>query len=152
MLAALRPRMLELAAQRASGAHPYFVPPEHTAQARAVLGPEPLLAPEQTVLLETDPDRARRLARQFTTRYLALPNYANNLRELGWKDEDLTEGGSDALVDALVAWGDPETIIQRVRAHLDAGADHVCIQPLTGSAGELLEHLRILAHSDVVET
>ncbi|MBB6552614.1 LLM class F420-dependent oxidoreductase [Nonomuraea rubra] len=152
VLAALRPRMLELAAQRASGAHPYFVPPEHTAQARAVLGPEPLLAPEQTVLLETDPDRARRLARQFTTRYLALPNYANNLRELGWKDEDLTEGGSDALVDALVAWGDPETIIQRVRAHLDAGADHVCIQPLTGSAGELLEHLRILAHSDVVET
>ncbi|WP_240972290.1 TIGR03620 family F420-dependent LLM class oxidoreductase [Nonomuraea composti] len=150
VLAALRPKMLELAASRASGAHPYFVTPDHTARARAVLGPEPLLAPEQTVLLETDRDRARSIARQFTTRYLALPNYANNLRELGWTDEDLADGGSDALVDAVVVWGDPEVIAGRVQAHLDAGADHVCIQPLTGSAEELLDHLRTLARSDIV--
>ncbi|GAA2206894.1 LLM class F420-dependent oxidoreductase [Nonomuraea monospora] len=152
LLAALRGKMLELAAQRAYGAHPYFVTPEHTARARAVLGPEPVLAPEQTVILESDADRARQIARGFTARYLALPNYANNLLDLGWKEDDLAGGGSDALVDAIVAWGDPETIIERVRAHLDAGADHVCIQPLADSPQRLMEHLRVLARSDVVAT
>ncbi|MEV1243648.1 LLM class F420-dependent oxidoreductase [Nonomuraea sp. NPDC050022] len=152
LLAALRPKMLDLAAKRAQGAHPYFVTPEHTARARAVLGPDPVLAPEQTVLLDTDPERARRTARGFTKHYLTLPNYANNLRELGWDDKDLADGGSDALVDAIVAWGEPETIIERVRAHLDAGADHVCIQPLAETAGDMLEHLRILAQSDVVSS
>ncbi|WP_336207227.1 LLM class F420-dependent oxidoreductase [Nonomuraea sp. LPB2021202275-12-8] len=152
LLAALRPKMLELAAQRSYGAHPYFVTPEHTARARAILGPDPMLAPEQTVVLDTDPERARQTARRFMSLYLSLPNYVNNLRDLGWEDKDFADGGSDALVDAIVAWGDPETIIERVRAHLDAGADHVCIQPLAGSARETLEHLRILAHSDVVSS
>ncbi|MBF8189384.1 TIGR03620 family F420-dependent LLM class oxidoreductase [Nonomuraea sp. K274] len=145
VLAALRTKMLELAAQRTHGAHPYFVTPEHTARARATLGPDPVLAPEQTVLLDADPERARQTARQFTTRYLALPNYANNLRDLGWDDKDLANGGSDALVDAIVAWGDPEKIVERVRAHHDAGADHVCIQPLAATSSEMLEHLRVLA-------
>jgi probable F420-dependent oxidoreductase len=150
LLAALRTGMLELAAQRTHGAHPYFVTPDHTARARAILGHDPVLAPEQTVVLDTDPERARRTARRFTSRYLSLPNYVNNLRELGWDDEDLADGGSDALVDAIVAWGDPETIIERVRAHLHAGADHVCIQPLANTPREMLEHLRVLAQSDVV--
>ncbi|HUR03267.1 MAG TPA: LLM class F420-dependent oxidoreductase [Nonomuraea sp.] len=152
LLGALRGKMLELAAARTQGAHPYFVTPEHTARARALLGPDPVLAPEQTVVLDTDPDRARRTARRFMSLYLALPNYANNLRDLGWVDKDLVNGGSDALVDAIVAWGDPETIIERVRAHLDAGADHVCVQPLAETAGETLEHLRVLARSDLTST
>ncbi|MEU0568160.1 LLM class F420-dependent oxidoreductase [Nonomuraea sp. NPDC005983] len=150
MLAALRTRMLELAAQRTHGAHPYFVTLEHTARARAILGPDPVLAPEQTVVLDTDPERARQTARRFTSFYLRLPNYANNLRDLGWGDQDLANGGSDALVDALVAWGDPETIIERVRAHHDAGADHVCVQPLAETAGDMVEHLRILARSGLI--
>ncbi|MFG2071314.1 TIGR03620 family F420-dependent LLM class oxidoreductase [Nonomuraea maritima] len=145
LLAALRTNMLELAAQRAQGAHPYFVTPEHTAQARETLGPEPVLAPEQTVLLETDPGRAREVARRFTSRYLALPNYVNNLRSLGWDQADLEDGGSDALVDAIVVWGEPEKVIERVRAHHEAGADHVCVQPLADNAREMLQHLRILA-------
>ena len=145
MLAALRPGMLELAGTRTAGAHPYFVTPEHTARARAVLGPEPVLAPEQTVVLTTDPDRARAIARTFTTGYLAMPNYANNLRELGWDEREFANGGSDALVDAIVAWGDPETIAERVRAHHDAGADHVCVQPLAGTLDEQLAQLRALA-------
>ncbi|MEV0200106.1 LLM class F420-dependent oxidoreductase [Nonomuraea sp. NPDC050691] len=150
LLAALRPRMLELAARRAQGAHPYFVTPDHTARAREALGPDPVLAPEQTVLLDTDPERARQTARRFMSLYLGLPNYVNNLRDLGWSEEDVAGGGSDALVDAIVAWGEPETVIERVRAHLDAGADHVCVQPLAGTPRELLEHLRILASADLV--
>ena len=145
VLAALRPRMLELAAERTQGAHPYFTPPEHTARARAVLGPEPLLAPEQTVLLETDPTRARETARAFMGRYLAAPNYANNLKDLGWDDKDIADGGSDALVDSIVAWGDAEKIAERVRAHHDAGADHVCLQPLADTTSGVLEQLRALA-------
>lgn len=152
LLAALRPKMLELAAQRAQGAHPYFVPVEHTARARAVLGPEPILAPEQTVVLDTDPERARRTARRFMSLYLALPNYVNNLRDLGWSDEDFAGGGSDALVDAIVVWGEPEKIIERVRAHLDAGADHVCVQPLADTPRDALEHLRVLAAADLAST
>ncbi len=132
VLAALRRRMLELARDRAAGAHPYFVPPEHSAAARAILGPGPLLAPEQAVLLETDPTEARRLARDFCKGYLGLPNYTNNLRALGFTDDDLAPPGSDRLVDAIVAWGDEAAIATRVHAHLDAGADHVCIQVVGG--------------------
>jgi probable F420-dependent oxidoreductase len=145
MLAALRRRMLELAAQRTHGAHTYFVPPEHTARARAVLGPDPVLAPEQAFVLDTGPARARRAAREYMAFYLALPNYLNNLRELGWTDADFADGGSDALVDSIVAWGEREVIVDRVRAHLDAGADHVCVQPVAKTAGEMMEHLRVLA-------
>lgn len=145
VLAALRRGMLELARDRAQGAHPYFTTPEHTARARAILGSEPLLAPELTVVVETDAVRARQIARDFMSGYLALPNYANNLRDLGWDERDLAGGGSDALVDAIVAWGDAAAIAERVRAHLDAGADHVCVQPVTQTAEEQLAQLRQLA-------
>ena len=130
-LAALGPKMLRLSAERSWGAHPYFVPVEHTSFARETMGPGPLLAPEQAVVLETDPDKARAIGREHTTGYLTLPNYTNNLRRFGFTDEDLTGGGSDRLVDAIVAWGDAEVIADRVRAHRDAGADHVCLQVLT---------------------
>jgi probable F420-dependent oxidoreductase len=130
VLAALRPAMLRLARERARGAHPYFIPPEHTARARAILGRGVWLAPEQMVLLETDADRARAVARANMQIYLGLPNYQNNLKWLGFGDADLADGGSDRLVDAIIAWGDEEAIRRRIRAHLDAGADHVCIQPL----------------------
>ena len=128
MLAALGPRMLELAKQRAAGAHPYFVPVEHTAYAREVLGPGPLLAPEVAVVLETDRTRALELARQYASIYLPLPNYTNNLRRFGFTDEDIEGGGSDRLIEAVVPWGEAATVADRVRAHLDAGADHVCVQ------------------------
>ncbi len=130
VLAALGPKMLALAARRSRGAHPYFVPVEHTARARQTLGMGPLLAPEQAVILEPSPSTARAIARQHMARYLALPNYTNNLRRLGFDDRDLAGGGSDRLVDAIVAWGDAEAIVTRVRAHHDAGADHVSIQVL----------------------
>ncbi|NUW42645.1 TIGR03620 family F420-dependent LLM class oxidoreductase [Nonomuraea rhodomycinica] len=148
VLAALRPRMLELARDRADGAHSYFVPPEHTAAARGILGPDRLLIPEQAVVLETDPVRAREIARAHMAYYLNLPNYTNNLRELGYTDEDLAGGGSDRLADAIVAWGDAAAIAARVRAHLDAGADHVAIQPIASGAPDLadaLTQLRLLA-------
>jgi probable F420-dependent oxidoreductase len=122
--------MLELARDRTRGAHPYFVPPEHTEIARTILGDDRLLAPEQMVVLDTDPDRARTVARATMSRYVELPNYANNLLRLGFTEEDLTGAISDRLVDAIVAWGDVETIATRVRAHHDAGADHVCVQVL----------------------
>ncbi|MFF0496507.1 LLM class F420-dependent oxidoreductase [Nocardia aobensis] len=131
VLAALGPRMLRLAARRGVGAHTYFVPVEHTAVAREAMGRDALLAPAQTVVLDTDPGRARALARKFMRLYLTLPNYTNNLRRLGWGDDDLAGGGSDRLVDAIVAWGSLEQIAARVQAHLDAGADHVCVQVLT---------------------
>ncbi len=130
-LAALGPRMLRLAAERSLGAHPYFVPAEHTAMARETLGAAPLLAPEVTVVLEADPASAREVARTFTSGYLALPNYADNLRRLGFVDEDLASGGSDRLVDAVVCWGDPASAAARVRRHFEAGADHVCLQVVT---------------------
>jgi probable F420-dependent oxidoreductase len=104
-----------------------------------------LLAPEQAVVLDTDPARARQTARRHMAGYLALPNYLNNLRDLGWNEKDFANGGSDALVDAIVSWGDPQAIAERVRAHHDAGADHVCIQPLADTPGEMLKHLRVLA-------
>jgi probable F420-dependent oxidoreductase len=130
VLAALGPKMLTLAAKRAQGAHSYFVPPEHTAQARDQLGPDSWLIPEQAVVLENDSERAREIARRHTSRYLRLPNYTNNLRRLGFGDEDLAGSGSDRLVDAMVAWGDENAIVGRVRAHLNAGTDHVCVQVL----------------------
>ncbi len=128
LLAALGPRMLELAGERTDGAHPYFVPVEHTRMARERLGPEGVLAVEVTAVLETDAALARETARSFAVRYLGLENYANNLRRLGWPDEDLADGGSNRLLDAVVPQGDAAAIARRVREHLDAGADHVCVQ------------------------
>jgi len=128
--------MLELAASRADGAHPYFVPIEHTPFARETLGPECCLAVEQTAVLSTDPGAARRIGRGFAKHYLALPNYANNLRRLGWSDEDIANDGSDRLIDAVVAWGDVDTIVARVKAHLDSGADHVCVQLRADSSAD----------------
>lgn len=147
VLAALRPRMLELAAEMAQGAHPYFVPPEHTARAREILGAGPILAPEQKVLLETNATKAREVARAAMKIYAGLPNYQNNLRWLGYGDADFADGCSDRLVDAIVAWGDEKAIAARVQAHLDAGADHVCIQPLRadGQPGPDWNILRALA-------
>lgn len=131
VLAALGPRMLDLAQRRSAGAHPYLAPVEHTRRAREALGAGPLLAPEQAVVLATDPAEARRIARIHLARYLQAPNYANNWRRLGFTEQDLADGGSDQLVDALVAWGDVEAIRARVAAHIAAGADHVCLQALT---------------------
>jgi probable F420-dependent oxidoreductase len=128
VLAALGPRMLALAAERTQGAHPYLVTPEHTAKARVALGPGRWLLPEQAVVLETDPGQARAIARRHISRYLNLPNYTNNWRRLGFTDNDLLGQASDRLVDALVAWVDVEVVTQRVNEHLDAGADHVCVQ------------------------
>ncbi len=136
VLAALGPKMLELSAARTAGAHPYFVPVEHTPIARRVLGPEPLLAVEQAVVFESDPDIAREIARDHMKGYLRLDNYANNLRRLGWTDEDVT-GLSDRLVDAVVAWGSHDAIIERIAAHFRAGADHVCVQPLARQAAPI---------------
>lgn len=130
VLAALGPLMLKLAAEKTQGAHPYFVPVEHTTRARVSLGAGPLLAPEQAVVFETDPARARAIARKHTTSYLRLENYTANLRRLGFGDADLEDGGSDRLVDAVVAWGDAGQVKERIQAHLAAGADHVCIQVL----------------------
>lgn len=131
VIAALGPKMLALAAEKVEGAHPYFVPVEHTATARQTLGQGPLLCPEQAVVLETDPVRARELARSHMHVYIQQPNYANSLRRLGFTDADLADGGSDRLVDAIVAWGDEQAAVDRVRAHLDAGADHVAVQAVS---------------------
>ena len=130
VLAALGPNMMKLAAEETDGAHPYFVPVEHTRQARVILGPDALLAPEQAVVLETDPIRARAIARSHTQNYLRLPNYANNLRRLGYSEQDLAGSGTDRLVDDIVAWGDLDQVTSRIRSHLEAGADHVCVQVL----------------------
>jgi len=130
VLAALGPRMLELAAERAAGALLYNGPPEATAAARSVLGAGPLLAVEQAVLLEDDPAEARRTARDFIAFYMSLPNYVRAWDRVGFGPEERADGCSDRMVDAVVAWGSPETIAARVRAHLGAGADHVCLQVL----------------------
>ena len=144
VLAALGPKMLALAAERTAGAHPYFVPPEHTAIAREIMGPDALLAPEQKVCLETDPEAARALARENMSFYMDLPNYVNNLHRLGFTEADTSEL-SDRLVDAVVAWGDLDSIKARIQAHHDAGADHVAVQALS-PRGELpLAQWRTLA-------
>ena len=143
LLAALRPKMLALSGEQSAGAHPYFTPPEHTARARELLGPEPVLAPEQMVLLESDPATARGTARAAMKVYLGLPNYRNNLKWLGFGEDDFADGGSDRLVDAIVAWGDEAALRERIEAHFRAGADHVCIQPLNPS-GEAVPHLEVL--------
>jgi probable F420-dependent oxidoreductase len=146
VLAALGPRMLELAAARTAGAHPYFVPVAHTARARGILGPGPLLAPEVAVVLDTDPVRARELARRYAAIYLDLPNYTENLRTLGYGDEDIEGGGSDRLIDAVIGWGDTDAVASRIHEHLDAGADHVCIQVVADhQAFPLAEYRRLAA-------
>lgn len=131
VLAALGPLMLKLSAERADGAHPYNSTPEHTRQARQLLGPNPYLCPEQAIILETDPAKARAIARKFLGIYLGLPNYTNNFLRLGFQESDISGGGSDKLIDAVVAWGDLKTTLNRIREHHSAGADHVCIQVLT---------------------
>src|SRR5574340_830267 len=136
-LAALGPRMLELAGARSAGAHPYFVPVEHTAYAREILGPRPLLAPEVAVVLESDPGRARAIAREHMKVYLALPNYTNNLLRLGYAEDDVANGGSDRLVDALIPWGDLGRIVDGITRHYAAGADEVAIQVLTAEPDRL---------------
>jgi probable F420-dependent oxidoreductase len=128
ILAALGPKMLELSAERADGAHPYNVTPEHTRKARALLGVGKLLCVEQAAILETNPAKARATARQFLSIYLGLPNYVNNWRRLGFTDADVAGGGSDRLVDALIVWGDEKAIRARIAEHWQAGADHVCVQ------------------------
>ena len=133
-VAALGPKMLELARDRSAGAHPYLVTPEHTALARETMGPDALLAVEQGVVLDTDPDAARAVARNALSIYATLPNYTNNWKRLGFTDDDV-ETLSDRLVDALVAWGDVDAVAARVQAHRDAGADHVCVQ-LLAAPGE----------------
>jgi len=145
VIAALRPRMLELARDHTDGAHPYLVTPEHTERARSILGRGPILAPEQGVIVETDPARARAAGRQHLSRYLRLPNYVNNFREMGFGDADVAGEGSDRLVDALIAWGDVDAIVARVRQHRDAGADHVAIQAIAPEPDRALEDLRVLA-------
>jgi probable F420-dependent oxidoreductase len=144
VLAALRPQMLALARDRADGAHPYFVPVAHTAAARQILGAGKLLIPEQAVVVSDDASEARRIAREHMKGYLQLPNYVNNLTHLGYSDEDVSAGGSDRLVDAVVAWGAPQYIAKRAREHLDSGADHVLLQPL-GDLGDALRQLDVLA-------
>jgi probable F420-dependent oxidoreductase len=137
LLAALGPKMLALAAEKADGAHPYLVSPEHTANARPILGPGKILAPDQKVLLETDPSDARRIARLHLSGYLSQPNYRNSFIRQGFAADDLDGGGSDRLVDAIVAWGSIDTVVARVRAHRDAGADHVAVQVLPRDMGYL---------------
>src|SRR5918994_3447034 len=129
-LAALRPRMLELAGERSAGAHTYFVPVEHTRIARERLGPGALLAPELACVVDTDPARARAVARDYAKLYLGLRNYTKNLLDFGFTEIDLADGGSDRLIDTVIPHGSAEAIAQVVRAHLEAGADHVCLQPL----------------------
>jgi probable F420-dependent oxidoreductase len=149
VLAALGPRMLELSAERAAGAHPYFVPVEHTSFARSTLGPTPLLATEVAVVLETDPTAARALAREYASIYLGLPNYTQNLRTFGFDDDDINDGGSDRLIDAIIPWGDADTIAGRVAEHHDAGANHVCVQVVSasGRTGFPLAEYRELAQT-----
>jgi probable F420-dependent oxidoreductase len=145
-LAALGPKMLELAATRTAGVHPYLVTPEHSRIARDAVGPDAMVATEQGVILETDPERARSIARTNLAGYFTLPNYTNNWKRLGFGDDEIADGGSDRLIDALVAWGDEDAIASRIREHRDAGASHVCIQVLTDKPGALpLEEWRILA-------
>lgn len=130
LVAALGPKMIEVAAEYADGTHPYNVTPEHTANSRSALGPDKWLCPEQMVVLETDPATARGIARKALALSFSLPNYRNSYLRLGFSTDDLENGGSDKLIDAIVAWGDESAIRDRIQQHWDAGANHVCIQPL----------------------
>lgn len=130
VLAALGPRVVKLSGERTAGAHPYFTTPRHTRSARDILGDGPLLAPEQTVVVGLDPDQARTIARKFAARYLGLVNYRNSLLREGWTEEDVSNAGSDRLVEEVVLMGSAEEVADGVRAHLEAGADHVCIQDI----------------------
>jgi probable F420-dependent oxidoreductase len=132
VIAALGPKVLELSARRSAGAHPYLTTPEHTAQARNLVGTSVFLAPEHKVVLSTDPEAARELGRQSVGFYLGLSNYVNNWKRLGFTDADVAEPGSDRLIDAVVAHGSPTDVAARLNEHLDAGADHVTIQVLGG--------------------
>lgn len=136
ILAALGPKMLELSATAADGAHPYFTVPDHTALAREIIGPDKYLAPEQMCVLETDPGRARDIARANMARYLQLPNYTNNLQRMGFEEAEINDI-SDRLVDAIVVWGDIDTVVARLQEHIDAGADHVCVQALVEDPNDL---------------
>ena len=148
VLAALGPKVLRLAAERTAGAVPYLVTPEHTRQARDILGPDPLLAPEHKVVLDTDLRRARALGRARVRKpYLGMVNYTSNLRRLGWTEDDLSDGGSDALIDALVAHGSAEQVASQLRMHLDAGADHVVVQLLTEQDADPAPGYRQLAQA-----
>jgi probable F420-dependent oxidoreductase len=148
VLAALGPRVLTLAAERTAGAIPYLVPPEHTRRAREILGPDKLLAPEHKAVLDADPQRARALgSRRVRTPYLGLVNYTSNLRRLGFTDADLADGGSDRLIDALVAHGSPDQVAARLTEHLDAGADHVCVQLLTEASEDPVPRYAELARA-----
>ncbi len=148
VLAALGPRVLRLARDRTAGAIPYLVPPEHTRLAREILGPGPLLAPEQKAVLDTDVSRARALGRERVRKpYLGLVNYTSNLRRLGWTDADLTGGGSDALIDALVAHGTADEVAGQLGRHLQAGADHVVVQVLTAPGADPLPAYQQLARA-----
>jgi probable F420-dependent oxidoreductase len=133
VLGALGPNMMQLARERTAGAHPYFVPVEHTKQARAILGPDRLLAPEQAVVFAKTREAARGLGDTYMRTYLALPNYRNNLIRLGWPDAELTPPGSDRLFDAVVAWGEDEEIAAKLRRHLEAGANQVAVSVLTAT-------------------
>jgi probable F420-dependent oxidoreductase len=149
VLAALGPRMLTLAAEQTVGAHPYFTPPEHTAFARSVLGKSPLLVPEQAVSLAADPGApagGRAAARAYAARYLRLPNYTRNLERLGFGPGDLADGGSDRLIDAIIPSG-LQAAAERVREHLDAGADHVVLQPLDDEGAFAPGQLNALAQA-----
>ena len=145
VLAALGPKMLQLSAERAAGAHPYNTTPKHTAQARELLRLDPYLCPEQGVVLEADPAKARAIAREFLGVYLTLPNYTNNFLRLGFTEADFKNGGSDKLIDAIIAWGDLPSVVRRIQEHLSAGADHVCIQVLTEPGGFPMREYRELA-------
>jgi probable F420-dependent oxidoreductase len=136
LLAALGPKMIELSRDAADGAHPYWTTPEHTAQARAILGPDKLLCVEQKVVLSTDPSVARELAAQAVGTYADLPNYRNNWKRLGFTDDEI-ERREPRFIDAVVAWGDADAIRARLQAHYDAGATHVCIQPLSADRGQV---------------
>src|ERR1700688_619560 len=144
VIAALHPKMLALSAAEANGTHTYFVPPEHTAKARAQIGPNAMLCAAQAVILETDAAKARKAAREYMKTYVPrLPNYTNNLKALGWDDKDFENGCSDRLVDAIVAWGTEDKIRDRIDAHLKAGASHVCFLPIR-SDDALKPHLRAI--------
>jgi probable F420-dependent oxidoreductase len=144
LVGGLGPEMLAVARDQSDGACTFFSPPSHTPAARTVLGPDRLLIPEQAVVLSADATQARRIAREHMAFYLQFPNFTHSLRVLGYTEDDLSAGGSDHLVDALVAWGDESAIVRRVREHLDSGADHVLLQPL-GSVDEAVGQLERLA-------